>query len=33
MEKDDGLPASADVITVGGGIIGTCTAFFLPELA
>ena len=26
------LPGSADVVIVGGGIIGTCTAFFLKEL-
>ncbi len=32
MQANDALPASADVVIVGGGIIGTCTAFFLKEL-
>ena len=30
--SDDPLPRSADVVIIGGGIIGTCTAFFLREL-
>lgn len=32
MTADGALPRSADIVIVGGGIIGTCTAFFLKEL-
>ena len=32
MTASDSLPPAADVVIVGGGIIGTCTAFFLREL-
>lgn len=31
VEGDDGLPGSADVVVVGGGIIGVATAYFLAE--
>ncbi len=32
MQASTATPNSADVVIVGGGIIGTCTAFFLREL-
>ena len=31
VEADPGLPARAEVVIIGGGIIGTCTALFLAE--
>src|SRR5713101_6413104 len=31
VRSDDALPARADVVIVGGGIIGTSTAFFLAQ--
>ena len=31
VRSDEALPARADVVIIGGGIIGTCTAFFSPE--
>ncbi|TWI53713.1 glycine/D-amino acid oxidase-like deaminating enzyme [Pseudomonas duriflava] len=31
VESDHTLPASADVVVIGGGIVGTCTAYFLAE--
>jgi len=31
VESDAQLPESADVVVIGGGIIGVCTAFFLAE--
>ncbi|WP_296247821.1 NAD(P)/FAD-dependent oxidoreductase [Pseudomonas sp. UBA4194] len=31
VESDAQLPDSADVVVIGGGIIGVCTAFFLAE--
>jgi predicted NAD/FAD-binding protein len=30
---DHGLPADADIVVVGSGIIGVATAFFLAERA
>lgn len=31
VDSDVSLPESADVVIIGGGIIGVCTAFFLAE--
>jgi glycine/D-amino acid oxidase-like deaminating enzyme len=31
VDSDASLPESADVVIIGGGIIGVCTAFFLAE--
>ena len=31
VQSDVSLPGSADVVVIGGGIIGVCTAFFLAE--
>ncbi|MGH7054977.1 MAG: FAD-dependent oxidoreductase, partial [Stellaceae bacterium] len=31
VRSDERLPAQADVVVVGGGIIGTSTALFLAE--
>src|SRR6476646_105028 len=31
VRSDDTLPARADVVVIGGGIIGTSTALFLTE--
>lgn len=31
VDSDQSLPSSADVVIIGGGIVGVCTAYFLAE--